>query len=184
MESTLAGLSDMLGAAGQQIRREISHKTGQQSAADVFQGFIHAVNWSEPLVLGIACWHIALVTIAFLTRNHTLTHAFVFVCLCALVLLAEPINTAGQAWWRSFASQNYFDDRGVFISLMISLPTVLLLIGMLINMVRTAGDLLVQAKAAELRAKRRREATRETKKGGAQPSEGLRQRVVRDKIHS
>lgn len=47
-------------------------------------------------------------------------------CAVASVYAAEYINDLGARHWREFATQNYFDRTGVFISLMFSLPIILI----------------------------------------------------------
>ena len=155
MEKTLSGLQQMLKTAGADIQRQLESKSRPWTFSETAKGFVHAVDWTEPLLLGIAGWHLLMLGLAVATRHHTWTHAALFTCLCGQVLAAEQLNLLGARHWKDFASQDYFDKQGVFISVVMSLPTVLLLLGMLINMVRTAGDLLVQAKVAELKAKQR-----------------------------
>ena len=59
--------------------------------------------------------------------------------------------------WAAFARQNYFDRRGVFISVMFSAPLLVLALFVLLNALRAASSLLVQVKKKELQAKRRKE---------------------------
>jgi hypothetical protein len=155
MAKALEGMQQMLQAANAEIMQGINKRSAGGSAYESFVGFYHAIDWVEPLLLCIGAWHLSTVLAAFVTRNHTWTHAALFLALCGQVLLAETVNHFGALHWRAIASQDYFDKAGMFVSVLLSLPTVLILLGMLINMVRTAGDLLVQAKVAELKSKRR-----------------------------
>ena len=155
----------MLKTAGADIQKQLDTKARSWTVAEAATGFMHAIDWTEPLLLGILGWHLLMICLAIATRNHTWTHAALFTYLCGQVLLAEQMNSFGRQHWQDLASQDYFDEQGVFISVLMSLPTVILLLAMLINMVRTAGDLLVQAKVAELKAKKRSQAP-----SGTQPS--------------
>jgi hypothetical protein len=66
---------------------------------------------------------------------------------------AERLNDYGANEWERFATQNYFDSRGVFVSLMLSAPLLLVSACMLIAIVREASTLLIEVKKHELRAK-------------------------------
>jgi len=155
MENTLSGLQRMLQTAGADIQRQLKVKSRDVTFPEVVAGFFHAIDWTEPLVLAICAWHCFTIALAVASRQHTWTHAALFTLLCIQVLVAEQLNVLGQAHWKDIATQNYFDSNGVFISVVMSLPTVIILLGMLIHMVKTAGDLLVEAKVAELKAKKR-----------------------------
>ena len=49
-----------------------------------------------------------------------------------MVGLAPVFNSYGQIYWESFATQNYFDESGLFLSLVWSLPQLLLAILILV----------------------------------------------------
>ena len=75
------------------------------------------------------------------------------VLLGALVKSAERMNQYGSKHWEDFATQNYFDDNGIFMCIMVSAPIVLLSLGMLMSYLREASQLLVQVKRSEIRLK-------------------------------
>lgn len=62
----------------------------------------------------------------------------------ASVYLAERLNTLAAANWERFATQNYFDKQGVFISTMWSMPLLLIGVVMLFQSLYSASSLLVQ----------------------------------------
>ena len=70
-----------------------------------------------------------------------------------VVRSAERLNDYGAQNWESLATQNYFDNRGVFVSLMLSAPLLLISVCMLLAFMREAVGLLVEVKKHELRAK-------------------------------
>jgi len=39
-----------------------------------------------------------------------------------LAIFAKPINTLAQNNWQKFSKENYFDEGGVFISILFSFP--------------------------------------------------------------
>lgn len=57
--------------------------------------------------------------------------AVLFFFISALVLSAKTLNDYGRDNWRRLATQNYFDHSGMFISVLVSLPLLLLSISIL-----------------------------------------------------
>eukprot|EP00308_Calcidiscus_leptoporus_P023979 CAMPEP_0119375226 /NCGR_PEP_ID=MMETSP1334-20130426/34456_1 /TAXON_ID=127549 /ORGANISM="Calcidiscus leptoporus, Strain RCC1130" /LENGTH=166 /DNA_ID=CAMNT_0007393471 /DNA_START=21 /DNA_END=521 /DNA_ORIENTATION=- len=126
-------------------------------------GFYHAVNWGESWLHALAAFQLAVWLLAALTRkNSNVQLALLFVVL-GLVYSAEWLNTLGSRHWAAFASQNYFDPRGVFISVVYSAPLLVAAFGMLINALRSAARLLVEVKKlqfkTEAKAKRQNAVT-------------------------
>jgi hypothetical protein len=77
------------------------------------------------------------------------------VLIVILVKSAEYLNQIAGEQWESFATQNYFDDRGIFIAIMFSSPLLLDSFIMLVMFLREAGQLLILVKTEELKKKRR-----------------------------
>lgn len=143
----------MVDAATEDIKRQVAAKGMEQPATDVFMGFVHAVNWQEPLIVVIVTWHVLALLGAIATARHIYLHASLFVILCLLVLGAQPLNSLGAAQWADIATQNYFDESGIFISAMLSLPSLLILIGMLMNILWSTGSLMIAVKRAQVAGK-------------------------------
>lgn len=72
-----------------------------------------------------------------------------------VVKSSEWINAWAAREWESFCTQNYFDERGVFISVFLCAPLLVDSFIMLILFLREASQLLVQVKKAELKQKRK-----------------------------
>jgi hypothetical protein len=72
-----------------------------------------------------------------------------------LIYTSERLNSLGARHWRSFAGQNYFDPRGVFISALLSAPMLTIMFAVLINYLLASAGLLVQMKRKELVVKAR-----------------------------
>ena len=83
-----------------------------------------------------------------------LTHATQPVAV-ALVYSAQWINAAGAAHWKEFADQNYFDERGVFISVVYSTPLLLAAFFLLLCALRTSAVLLVEVKKKQFKQERK-----------------------------
>lgn len=124
-------------------------------------GFVHAVDWSERWLLGLLAFHAAWWGAALALRRSADATMVLLVALLATVRAAEPLNTLARAHWRAFAGQDYFDTRGVFVSVTYSAPLLVLAFLVLLNGLRLACRLLVQVKrkefAAAARAKRKKE---------------------------
>ena len=73
-----------------------------------------------------------------------------------LVYCAERINTAAAQHWERFASQDYFQDQGLFTSALLSAPLLLAMFVILINYMVEMVLLMVTMKRTELMYKARR----------------------------
>lgn len=85
------------------------------------------------------------------------------VLIGGLVRSAEWINTWAGEHWESFAMQNYFDSRGIFISIFLSGPLLVDSLLMLLMYLSEAGQLLVEVKKQELKNKKKKQNTTSSK---------------------
>ena len=131
--------------------------------ADV-TGFYHAVDWSERWLLGLAAFHVLVWTIAVGFRHYDNVQIVLLLAVLGVIYCAETINRIAGENWRSFATQNYFDKRGVFISVMFSTPLLACSMFVLLNALRSASSLLIAVKRKELKAEMRRKKKLEGKK--------------------
>lgn len=132
-------------------------KVHPQTAMEHFHAFRHAVTWTEPFVLGLLAFHVAMFAFCLFAsqRGRSLAPRLcVMVIIAVLVKSAEFLNQLGAEHWRSFATQNYFDRRGIFVSVMLCGPLLLYSFIMLAFFLREAAHLLVQVKTAEIKRKR------------------------------
>jgi hypothetical protein len=84
-----------------------------------------------------------------------LTPRLVFMATVGLLVrMAEWLNRLASQHWGSFATQNYFDDRGVFAGIFFSGPLLLDSFIMLMLFLREASQLLIQVKREELKRKK------------------------------
>ena len=144
------GFQNLMDSATADIKAQMAERGLQQTPHDAFTGFFHAINWQEPFIVALVTWHVLVLLGALGTSRFIIPHAVLFVVLCLLVLCAQPLNALGAAQWQDIATQNYFDDGGVFVSLTFSLPTMVVLMGMLVNIVWSAGSLMIKVKRAEV----------------------------------
>ena len=133
-----------------------------------FQAFRHAISWSEPFVLSLVAFHVVMFFLCVWVsrKSRGLTPRIgVMVFIAVLVRMAERLNGIAARHWQSFATQNYFDQKGIFVSIMLCTPLLFDSLVMLLIYLREASQLLVQVKTHQIK-KQRKQA-----KEAQQPSE-------------
>jgi hypothetical protein len=89
---------------------------------DSFQGFVHAVNWSQPWIQYLIATHVLIYLSAIIFRNNFNVQCFLFFFVLISVYFLERINNYCNVNWKNFSDQNYFDKHGVFASVMVGAP--------------------------------------------------------------
>ncbi|CAJ1947888.1 unnamed protein product [Sphenostylis stenocarpa] len=130
-------------------------RVGFRPAYDNFMGFIHAVDWKEPWIMGLVGFHAVLVLVTIISRKKTDFQMFLFLLTLAGVYLAETLNKFLGKNWKSFSGQNYFDPSGLFMSILWSGPLLIISMIILINTLVSLCYLIVKWKRAELRHRAR-----------------------------
>ena len=143
-----------------------------QSFSDSVNAFRSAITWNEPFIIGLVSFHIlALFTTLYVTKRGGVSSGMVLlVFLAGIVRSAEYLNKYGANNWEQFATQNYFDENGVFISIMLCAPLLLTALIMLISYLREAARLLVQVKRQELKEKYKK--NKKSNNGGKNKKKG------------
>ncbi|KAE9071411.1 hypothetical protein PF007_g26569, partial [Phytophthora fragariae] len=109
--------------------------------------FFPAVDWTEPLVVGLLSFHAAL----WLTRKWLYTQFALFVLILLLVLSTEQLNAWGRENWRLVATQRYFDPQGVFMAIFYAGPLLAAGFFQLVLSLKNMVDMVVIVKRAEYR---------------------------------
>ncbi|GFR48364.1 hypothetical protein Agub_g10254, partial [Astrephomene gubernaculifera] len=153
------------------LRRHWKEFQDSEPFLHVLQGFINAINWREPWIIAILVFHGILLLTALTTRKRTTLQAIMFASAAGTIYVSERLNRLGGQHWERFATQNYFDPSGVFMSAVVSGPLLLVLLIVLVNYLISCAGMLIQAKKRELlyRAKQRAQAA---KKDNAAASSG------------
>lgn len=136
---------------------------------EVFLGFVHAVNWKEPLIATGVASYLCLWIVVIITRKNWNAQFGLFGAICAAVWAAPHINAAMRRddnWREVGFTQNYFDERGVFISAMYSGPLLLVVLAQMLYAFFSAASLLVKVKRKQIEQQRRRQGGRGNNSGG------------------
>lgn len=166
-EAAQAQFSNMEAAMRQQLSQFRANASSEGSLTDDVMGFYHAVDWSEPWLKGLLAFHVTVWVLAIATRKLNDVQIVMLLSILAIVYFAETINRVAGENWESFAGQQYFDKRGVFVSVVLSTPLLFASFFILINALRGAATLLIQVKKMEFKedAKKKSKAAKAGKKG-------------------
>jgi len=150
-ESPLNGIAD--GVLGDIFQKQ----TMPQSTWENVQAFRSAILWSEPFILSLLAFHVLVIFAMFyaVRRGGIRSQFAVLGSIFAIVRMAERLNLLGSQHWERIATQDYFDSSGVFVSLMVCAPLLVISMVMLVCFVKEAGGLLIEVKTHELKAKSR-----------------------------
>jgi TRAP-type uncharacterized transport system fused permease subunit len=118
--------------------------------------FRHAITWSEPFIICLVVFQVVIfgLTIFVGRRDGGLVpRVALMILIGGLVRSAEWINRWASEEWKSFCTQNYFDQKGIFVSIFLCAPLLIDSFIMLVLFLREAALLLVQVKRKELKNK-------------------------------
>ena len=110
------------------------------------------MTWSEPWLRCVIGFHCVLWVLAVCTRRRVNAQCGIFFVVAAAVAAAERLNALGARRWSSFATQDYFDEHGVFAACVWCAPLLALAFLQLFNFLYLASNLLVDVKRNEIRA--------------------------------
>uniref|UniRef100_K3WM82 Uncharacterized protein n=1 Tax=Globisporangium ultimum (strain ATCC 200006 / CBS 805.95 / DAOM BR144) TaxID=431595 RepID=K3WM82_GLOUD len=135
-----------------QIKRELQSKYSHMMVQ-----WYEAVNWTEPLVIGALCLHALLFLAVFLSRKRLVPQFALFAVIILMVLVTEPLNKWARANWRSFATQNYFDPRGVFIGIFYAGPLLAAGFFQLLLSMKSMINMIILVKRAEFQQRHKQQ---------------------------
>ncbi|XP_015886348.3 uncharacterized protein LOC107421593 [Ziziphus jujuba] len=156
MEELRSAMDDHLNQMADLVQKFSDElRSGLRPAYENFMGFFHAIDWTEPWLIGLMGFYVVLLLITFSSRKNINFQMCLFFLALGGVYFAERLNRLLSENWKSFASQNYFDPNGLFLSVLWSGPLLVIAIIILINTLFSLCYLIVRWKKAELRHRAR-----------------------------
>lgn len=141
------------GMADEVLGGIIQNQARPQTFMQHFEAFRSAINWQEPFIVSIVIFQciMFIATLYVSRRNGSLVQRVVIMILVAVIVrLSEYLNRYGNDHWMDIATQNYFDSKGIFVTIMICTPLLIDSVIMLISFIREASGLLIQVKTKQL----------------------------------
>lgn len=108
-----------------------------KDALEAWQAFQAAVNWTETWIRCLLASHVFLFVLVIVKRKSIEFQAAIFFTICILVALSERINRFCSQNWRSFSTQNYFDEHGAFAGIFFAGPYLFIALVILVSMQET-----------------------------------------------
>ena len=115
-------------------------------------GFLAAVDWREQWIVALMSLHLSVGAIAWITRRNLASQAILFTLIACAVRSAEYLNAFASLNWREFSSQNYFDSRGLFTSVVFSAPLLVVATFQWLNALASSTRLMIKVKRQEAKA--------------------------------
>ncbi|CAB4006647.1 Hypothetical predicted protein [Paramuricea clavata] len=109
-------------ANGDQMIPDFPSKWIATDQIDGVLEYIKAIDWSQRWLIALMVVHVLLFLVIILNRNRTNLLVAVFALLLISVYFSEKLNALAAENWKFFASEQYFDSPGLFISVVFSTP--------------------------------------------------------------
>ncbi|CAJ1078417.1 transmembrane protein 18 [Xyrichtys novacula] len=119
--------------------------------------FLISVQWSEPWLTGLLVFHVVCLFLTVVTCRFYRAQICHFVLMAALVYSAEYLNEFAAINWRSFSEFQYFDSKGMFLSLVYSIPLLLNMVIIVVVWIYRTFSTMSELKTLQLKRKARRE---------------------------
>ena len=137
----------------------IGIKVQPQTPMESFHAFRSAITWTEPFIIGIMIFHVIMFVLTIYVSRYNSNLAprlTIMITIAIFVRTSEYINAyASQHWEELGITQNYFDPKGLFMTIMICCPLLLNSFIMLCFFLREASTLLIQVKKVQLQKQHR-----------------------------
>ncbi|XP_029902385.1 transmembrane protein 18 [Myripristis murdjan] len=118
--------------------------------------FLLSVQWSEPWLIGLLLFHVLCLAVTVATCSFYRAQICHFLLLVGMVYSAEYLNELAAMNWRSFSNFQYFDSKGMFISLVYSIPLLFNTVIIVAVWVYRTFSTMTELKTLQLKRKARR----------------------------
>lgn len=116
------GPMDLLYSSAEQVLRSVQAGLG----VHVLSNFVDSVHWKEPFIFSLITMHTAIFALTYVTRKYNNVQFGILTLLTAVSIGAERLNQLGQNYWPLFATQDYFDQSGLFMLVFVCGPFVII----------------------------------------------------------
>ncbi|XP_062871368.1 transmembrane protein 18 [Trichomycterus rosablanca] len=124
--------------------------------------FLQSVDWTEPWLLGLIAFHITCFVFTVFTCKYYRLQILHFLLMVVMVCSAEYLNEVAAMNWRSFSKFQYFDSKGMFISLVYSVPLLFNTIIIVAVWVKRTFTTMTELKTLQLKRKAARANSKKT----------------------
>ena len=118
----------------------LAQKTNQ-APKDFYEHFIaftSAINFNQNSIKLIGLIHLLLFVTVITSLNRFYIQSVVFFIMLSIIFFLEYINTYASINWQLFSDQNYFDQHGVFIGVIIATPLIFICFIQLVSLLLRA----------------------------------------------
>ncbi|XP_049318877.1 transmembrane protein 18 isoform X3 [Astyanax mexicanus] len=119
--------------------------------------FLQSIEWTEPWLLGLLMFHLLCFAFTLFTCRYYRLQICHFLLMVAMVYSAEYLNEVAAMNWRSFSKFQYFDSKGMFISLVYSVPLLFNSIIIVAVWVKRTFSTMTELKTLQLKRKAARQ---------------------------
>lgn len=140
---------------------------GYETFYDAVMGFVSAVDWErDTWIAGILMAELFVLILVLFTRRIWSAQLFIFFFNAFVIFSCERINTYAQGHWREFSTQDYFDNNGVFVGVIVCAPILFTMAVQMLMSLYDTSHLLVDVKRKELKEhlKKKHKESQATKK--------------------
>ncbi|XP_049866988.1 transmembrane protein 18 [Pectinophora gossypiella] len=116
-----------------------------------FISYIRSIEWRDPWLIALLSFHVLVTFTCFSTRNYGNFQVILFITLLLLVYFSESINEVAAKNWALFSRQQYFDSKGLFISVVFSIPILLNCMIMVGSWLYQSTQMMAKLKTAQLK---------------------------------
>jgi hypothetical protein len=124
-----------------------------KDAMEQWNSFSSAIDWTESWIRLLMGFHVILFLVFLIFRKNVDVQTCLFFFIVVLVYFSERVNSYCATHWAEFATQNYFDEHGVFSGLLFSGPLLTILLCQLVNFLSLTSGALVQGGRLKVRQK-------------------------------